>query len=80
MNPVLKALADNPALLETVENALLAEFKMEAERTDDSISDERLGQMFRARIVGIQKVQSALKKIRALKSPPEKGERIAKFR
>ena len=63
MPELLKGLADNQPLFDAVKKAVLAEFSMEPERTDEAVSDVQLGQMFRARLVGIQKIEAAFAKI-----------------
>ena len=65
---ILKLLADNPSLLETLKEFLEAKFDLETHRSDDTISDIQLGQMARARLVGLQKIEEAFKEIARMKS------------
>lgn len=74
--PILKIVADNQGLSDAIKEVLLEEFLMEDERTDDMLSNERLGEMFRARLVGIRKVESAFKKIARYKSKDQDGPKI----
>lgn len=66
--PLLKSLADNPNLLKELRSLLEEQFMVEENRSDDQVSDERLGQMFRARLVGLQKLEIAFKEIAKYKS------------
>jgi hypothetical protein len=74
--PILKVVADNQALTEALKEVLLEEFLNEDGRTDDALSDAQLGQMFRARLVGIQKVESVFKKIARYRSRDTEGTKI----
>lgn len=58
---ILKIIADNPALLESLSNLLKAEF---AESPDElGFSNERLGERARARLTGLEAIDRAFKKI-----------------
>lgn len=77
---ILKVLADNPNLFDAVKQHLIDEFDVVEGLTEAERSDTQLGQMFRARIVGIQTINAAFKKIAALKTPAEKLGRVNKAR
>ncbi len=64
---ILKNIADNPALFEAVKAMVLLHF--EDIPYSEGASDELLGQIFRARQVGRQKVEDAFKEIEAHKTP-----------
>ncbi len=73
MKELLKIVADNPALFDTLKKHLLDEFEVETPQADLGVTDEVLGQIFRARLVGKNKVEMAFKKIATYKTPePEK--------
>lgn len=63
MDNILTMIADNPALFAAVKEVVLEHFESSDLRTDEAIDDIRLGQMYRARLVGIQKVEEAFKEI-----------------
>ena len=66
---VLQGIANNPELLEAVKQTVLEQF---AEVPfAEGASDELLGQITRARLVGRQKVESAFQAIAALKTLPQ---------
>jgi hypothetical protein len=66
-NLILKTIADNPALFEAVKEAVLAEFDID--RLDTSQQDNHLlGEIVRARLEGIKKVEEAFRKIGQHKS------------
>lgn len=71
MDSLLKIVADNPALTDVLRNHLESHFLQDDARTD-AISDEQLGQMYRARLVGLQKIDAAFKEIASYKSHPER--------
>jgi hypothetical protein len=60
---ILKVIADNPSLFETLKRHILDEFEIEAPQADLGVTDEVLGQIFRARLVGKNKVESAFRKV-----------------
>ena len=70
-NSILKTLADNPLLVETVKGVLINEF--EGMAVDDKLSDELLGQQTRARLVGIKKIMEAFKKIESYRTVAVQG-------
>jgi hypothetical protein len=58
---LLKIIADNPALLESLRKLLESEF---VESPDElGFSNERLGERVRARLTGLQAIDEAFKKI-----------------
>lgn len=78
MNPILKTLADNQSLLEALKKHLEDEFSVDL--SADTLSDEHLGQLVRARTTGLKKIASALQKIASLKTmkPKQVGENPAR--
>ena len=77
---ILKVLADNPALFEATKKALLEEFEEVEVMVDSDRSDTQLGQMYRARIVGVQVVEAVFKRIAKLKAGTPSEPRVAKHR
>ncbi len=71
MPEILRGIADNEALFEEVKATVLAEFA-EVPYAEGA-SDELLGQITRARLVGRQKVEAAFQKILKHKSVPSSG-------
>ncbi len=63
---ILTGLADNPALLEEVKKTILEHF--DDIPYEEGVSDEQLGQITRARIVGRIQVEKAFVKISEWKS------------
>lgn len=61
---LLSIIADNPNLIEVLKKLLIDEFEITAPQSDLGVTDEVLGQIFRARLVGVNKIESAFKKIR----------------
>ncbi len=63
----LRVLADNPDLLKLAKEAVLAEF------ADDEVlatmTDEQIGQITRARVSGIKKVEDAFQYIASFATP-----------
>ena len=67
-NPtILTVLADNPALFEAVQTAIEEEFEME--KIPLSLSNEGMGEMVRAHLVGRQCIKNAFAKIARHKTP-----------
>lgn len=66
---ILTVIADNPALLEAVKNVLLREFSIDG--MEEMMDDLMLGQMVRARLVGLRGVNEAFKKIARFKTTEE---------
>lgn len=77
---ILKVLADNPALFEALEKELISEFELVDGMVDSDKGDVQLGQMFRARITGINAVNTVLKRIEKLKTITPGEPRVAKHR
>lgn len=65
---ILSLIADNPTLFDTLKKHILDEFEVETPQADLGVTDEVLGQIFRARLVGRNKVESAFKKISTYKT------------
>ena len=65
---ILKVIADNPSLFDTLKSHILNEFEIDAPQGDLTATDEVLGQILRARLVGKSKVESAFKKVMNYKS------------
>jgi hypothetical protein len=61
--PILKVIAENPALIEALKTELTDAFLSLNIQTDGGYSDTQLGQMYRARIVGLSVVEDVFKKI-----------------
>ena len=66
---VLKTLADNPVLTEAVKQVILKYFSNDKLTSD--LADIELGQMVRARLVGLQAVNDAFAEIAWHKSTPK---------
>ena len=77
---LLKIVADNPNLLQTLKAHILEEFEVEVPQSDLGITDEVLGQIFRARLVGKNKVEQAFKKILTYATVETESEKINKAR
>lgn len=69
---ILKGIADNPALLEELKKLLLEEF--ESEPVEIGLSNERLGELVKARLTGKYATERAFSKILEYKTPGEKVE------
>lgn len=69
---ILKGIADNPALLEELKKLLLAEF--ENEPIEVGFSNERLGELVKARLMGKRAIEVAFGKILEYKTPEPKVE------
>lgn len=65
---LLSIVADNPSLFDTLKKHILDEYEIDAPQGDLTATDEVLGQILRARLVGKSKVESAFKKIMNYKS------------
>lgn len=70
---LLKGLADNGALMEAVKELLLKQFSVD--NLTATQADIELGQMVRARLVGIKAVEDAFREIRQYQSNPTRGEK-----
>lgn len=72
---ILATFADNENLVQEVKK-LLKSYFMEIDTRTDNISDEMLGQAYRARLVGLQKIEEVFVEIakhRTRKEVPRKG-------
>ena len=63
---ILKGLADNPALTDAVKECITKYFSVDKLTSD--VADIELGQMVRARLVGLQAVNDAFAEIARYKS------------
>ncbi len=72
MDKVLSIIADNPALLAALREALEKEFSLEDFKTN--YTNETLGSQVRACLVAKEGIRNALNKISQFKSQPEKKE------
>lgn len=79
-NELLKIVADNPNLFETLKTLILDEFEITPPQSDLGVEDLVLGQILRARLVGKNKVESAFKKILTYKTMEEGVEKINRGR
>jgi len=70
---ILKGLADNPNLLAAVRKLLEEKFSVDSLTADRA--DEVLGQMVRARLVGLQAINEAFRELENLRTPPKTPER-----
>ena len=77
---ILKVIADNPALFDCLKKHILDEFEIETPQADLSITDEVLGQIFRARLVGKNKVENAFRKVATYKTQEVGAEKINRAR
>lgn len=66
---ILKTLADNPSLTEAVRACITKYFSVDKLTSD--VADIELGQMVRARLVGLQAVNDAFLEIARHKSAPK---------
>lgn len=71
---LLKQIADNPSLSEALRKLLEEKFSTDSLTADHA--DEVLGQMVRARLVGLKAVEEAFKEIAKYKSQPPSVPRI----
>jgi hypothetical protein len=69
---ILKGIADNPALLEELKKLLMDEF--ETPGMDVHLSNESLGEMVKARLMGVSAVERAFSKILEHRTPQPKVE------
>jgi len=67
---ILKAIADNPALLGAVRKTLEDEFTLDEIST--TMDNEKMGQVVRARIEGLKKIEKAFQKIEQYRTFAEK--------
>lgn len=66
---ILKLVADNPPLAVAIKHALLAEFK---EGGTAGLTNLELGEITRARLDGIERIENAFKKISQYKTVTER--------
>ena len=64
---LLGIIADNPALSEALKDLMIKHFEDDGARTD-AITDEQLGRIYRARLVGLQKVSDIFLEITKCKT------------
>ena len=69
---ILKGIADNPALMEELKKLLMDEFVTPSGEVD--YSNERLGEMVKARLIGVNAIEKAFSKILEYKTPGVKVE------
>jgi len=69
---ILKGIADNPALMEELKTLLLSEF--ESDPIEVGFSNERLGELVKARLMGKGAVERAFNRILEYKTPGAKVE------
>lgn len=69
---ILKGIADNPALLGAVRQMIEEEFSLDEIAT--TMSNEKMGEVIRARIEGLKKVDRAFQKIERYRTFAEKPE------
>lgn len=68
MNDILRQVADNQNLFDALKGKILEQFATE-NTVLDGLDDKRLGEVVRADLSGIKKVEAAFKEITQLKSP-----------
>ena len=77
-NHILKIIADNPMLMEAVKGAIMDEFErvnvFSKFQISVTLSNEQLGQATRARLDGIEIVESAFAKMAQYKTQPQNQE------
>lgn len=80
--PILKAIADNPALSEALQTLFLKHFSISAGQKEIplGITDENLGQFFRARITGMDVVNKVFAEIARYKTGAEPEKKINEAR
>ena len=69
INPILKGVADNAEMTKALKELLLKQFDDEG---NTNLTDEALGQVTRARLTGISKINNAFKELETLKTVKEK--------
>ena len=70
INPILKSVADNSELSKALKELFLKQFNEDTVSTN--LDDNSLGQVTRARLTGITKINNAFKEIETLKTVKEK--------
>ena len=69
MNKILKSIADNAELKKALKELLLKQFNEDG--VSVQLDDSSLGQVTRARLEGIKRIEQAFKQIETLKSVKE---------
>lgn len=72
-NEILKIIADNPALTDAVKDLIVKYLTADKPIADQS--DIVLGQMVRAKLVGLKAVEEAFKEIQQYKTLPKQPEK-----
>lgn len=73
-NDILKVIADNPALLKAVRETIEKRFSLE--KLDTSLDNEKMGEIVRASVEGLVKIDLAFKEIEKYKTQNKEPERI----
>lgn len=68
----LSIVADNPGLCEALQKVILAQFNVGTIPISPLNTDEQLGQLVRAQITGVNKVENAFREIAQYKSDTSK--------
>lgn len=76
---VLKSIAENQVLFDTLKERLVSEFSKDPQ-SFDGIEDNQLGQLYRARLVGRRTVETVFSEIARLRTLETKSEVKAQFR
>ena len=78
---IFRSLADNPQLCDALMTFLESKFEdMHGTGTADGMSDEILGQMLRARLIGKAKIREAFIEIARYKSVQDKKDAVNRAR
>lgn len=80
IDPILKLVADNPALSEALIKHLSDEFLLFPIGIDANKNNEELGEIVRARLQGVERIRDAFKKILQLKTVGEQPIKINEAR
>ena len=70
MNDFLKAFANNPEMFEVVKRTITDAFRNDEVNTASGASDELLGQITRARLDGLRKVESVFREMERYRDAP----------
>jgi hypothetical protein len=71
IDPILKIVADNPALFAALKKLLVDEFMAFTPLIEMSKTNEELGELVRAKLQGVEKINEAFKKISQIKTTEE---------
>lgn len=74
MSEILKGLADNEALSEAVKELLIKQFSVD--NLESTMADIELGQMVKARLVGLKAIDKAFQEIKQYQSTPKQGDKV----